>query len=186
MHLIFSFWTASSQADPWSQSLHFPLLNFCFQPSTSASWIQGQITKLHGEFLLKGKAFLSVTQWGSLRRLFLSSRYWSCAWMCPAVLLGLWAELRQWFVDWVLNRSVFPSPVSPAVSGRNAGASGLVAALQPCSLCSLLSACQARADKELILWTLVSRYKLRIETYFYSNIFGSGHIISEGQVLDLF
>lgn len=184
MHLIFSFWTARAKL-----TLDPTVCIFLCSASVSSHQhlhhgSRAKPQNLHGKLLLKGKAFLPVTQWGSLRCLFLSSRYWSCAWMCPAVLLGLWAELRQWFVDWVSNKSVFPSPVSPAVSGRNAGASGLVAALQPCSLCSLVSACQARADKELILWTSVSRYKLRIETY--SNTFGSGHTISEGQVLDLF
>lgn len=144
MHLIFSFWTASSQADPLfpksafpSAQLLLPAINICIMDS-------GPNHKPCVEnFCWREKLFLSVTPWGSLRCLFLSSRYWSCVCMCPAALLLLQAELRQclWTESW--TKMFLPALcLLQTGAGRNSGASGLGAAPQPWGLCVLC--CQVR------------------------------------------
>lgn len=167
MHLIFSFWTASSQADPWSQSLHSPLLNFCFQPSTSASWIQGQITKLVWKTSFDEKSFpvsvpvrFTEVPFLELQVLELCLYVPSCSFRfvswTKAVVCGLSLEQKcfsQPCVSCSLRqecRSIQARCCSPALW----------------SVCSLVLACQVKADKELMLWTLVSRHKWRIETSF--------------------
>ena len=166
--------------------------DFHSQLLTPASWLQGQITKIWcGKNFSRGKAFLSVTHsglhWGALpwaerppgTRYVPSSSFafvsWTYAVVCGLSLKWMEAFLIALFLTAWQSWRAHP---------------GLVAARQRCGLLvpqGLVSPCHAREDKELVLWTLVTSYKLRVETCILSNILcGSGHMISKGQVLDLF